>query len=412
MSPRPRKDPDIGRPFRRADGRWVVRYRVAPNQWRQKTIPAGEPVRTERQAAEWGSAWLAEKRQLGEVSPRSQQNEGPTVRELSKRWLKLRKAESDISEATKAANLSHFNNHIWPEFENCRVAGLAFEGARLGKWIRRLKGEKGKQTVRNIVSTFRSLLDFAKSPEAGQLLRDNPLRDEWFQKLLPKRNEAEGRQATIEYAPLKPEQVQKLLSSRKVPLVRRVRYAIVFTTPLRDGELAGLRWRDVDLDAEVPFFHVRQAVAIIGENGYATPQGPKSLWSRRKLPLHPAATQALLQWRDEGWEPFVCRRPDLHDPVFPRPDGGYRRPRSADDLATDLKACELPQQINGTKLHFHDARSCVSTWLTNEHVSEMLIRRLLGQAPRGAMEKNYIKRNDIMAALLEALKNIPLVWKR
>jgi len=42
----------------------------------------------------------------------------------------------------------------------------------------------------------------------------------------------------------------------------------------------------------------------------------------------------------------------------------------------------------------------------------MVIRRLLGQAPRGAMEKNYIKRDDIMPALLKALEKIPLVWIR
>jgi len=28
------------------------------------------------------------------------------------------------------------------------------------------------------------------------------------------------------------------------------------------------------------------------------------------------------------------------------------------------------------------------------------------------MERNYIKRNDIMVALLEALKKIPLVWSK
>lgn len=31
--------PEVGKPFRRRDGRLVVPYRIGPNKWTQKTIP-------------------------------------------------------------------------------------------------------------------------------------------------------------------------------------------------------------------------------------------------------------------------------------------------------------------------------------------------------------------------------------
>jgi integrase len=96
--------------------------------------------------------------------------------------------------------------------------------------------------------------------------------------------------------------------------------------------------------------------------------------------------------------------------VFPDPDGKVHRPRSAELLRVDLKAAGLAAEINGVKLNFHDTRACVATWLTNMQVPDALVRRLLGHAPRGTLEHSYLMRDDILEALLEAVKKIPVVW--
>lgn len=401
---------DIGNAFRRADGRWVVPYQLAPNRWKQKTVPSGEGVRTAAQAETWVAEWLIDQRLQGKVPRRRERHEGPTVMELSEEFLRLRDPEDHIAAATKVANKSHFKCHILPEFGDVPVAGLPFEGKRLGAWVRRLKKERKLQTAKNIVSTFRVFLDWAMSPEAGELIAKNPVSEEWVKKLLPKRKKKDGRAERFDEIPLTVEQVQTLIACVLVPLARRVRYVLVFTLPARDGEIAGLRWLDVFLDAPVPYVKIRVAAALVGDDGHATLQQPKTEWSVRKIPLHPAAVAALREWKDEGWEMLVCRRPRPTDPVFPRPDGELQRPRSAEFLRADLETCELPSNINGIDVCFHDSRSCVGTWLTKERVHPMFVRRLLGQAPQGAFEREYLRRDDILEVLLEEVKKIPLRW--
>ena len=79
-------------------------------------------------------------------------------------------------------------------------------------------------------------------------------------------------------------------------LERRARYALAFTSGCRDGEIAGLRLSDLDLDAAVPLFRVEQAVALVGKTGWATPNKTKTKGSKRAMPFHPAALAAIREW--------------------------------------------------------------------------------------------------------------------
>jgi len=406
------KGGDVGRAFRRADGRWGVPYWTAAGKPRQKTIPKKEPgIRSKKAAEAWVEAWLDERRLKGELPARSGRMGGPTVRKLAEQWLEKRDEvdPEDLAQATKSGNRSHLDKHILPVFGDDPVTALPQEGARLSKWIAELKKVRAKQTVRNVAATFTLLLDYAQSPDVGRILSHNPLREQWFKKLVPARKKREGRQEKIRDAVLAVEQAQQLLDCQDVEERHRVRYVVVFTAPMRDGELQGLRWQDIAFDGEIPFIGIRQAVAIKGQNGFASEQRPKEDWSIRKLPLHPAALAALKEWWEHGWERWTGRRPRRHDLVFPRPDRAPQRPRSAEDFVEDLKAADLPYRVNGIDVVFHDVRACVATWLVNEGVSEMLIRRFLGQAPVGAAEANYIKGN-ILPALREAVLKIKLEW--
>jgi integrase len=104
------------------------------------------------------------------------------------------------------------------------------------------------------------------------------------------------------------------------------------------------------------------------------------------------------------------RPPAASDPLFPRDDGEFGRPDSAEDLRAALKLCGIRTEIDGKPLHFHDARGCVATWLMNAGVEAALIRRFLGHAPVGAAEVRYFKGN-LLPALAKAHEKIPLVWR-
>jgi len=152
--------------------------------------------------------------------------------------------------------------------------------------------------------------------------------------------------------------------------------------------LAGLKHDVGDLDffvSERTFEDLVEAgfPPDVNKLGFAKLGPVKEDWSERKLPLHPAALGALRAWLTEGWEEFVGRPPTPSDPLFPRQDGEFGRPDSAAELRKALELCELPTQVDGEDLIFHDARGCVATWLTNAHVEGALVRRFLGHAPQG-----------------------------
>jgi integrase len=415
VSRAPKKRPDgFGNPFPRADGRWVVPYQIGPNKWKPITIPKREAVKNEREALEWAAGVVLQKRIDGTLDKLKTKNDGPSITEQYETWLKLRKDDPEVSGATYDGNKSHFEVHIKKKFGDLAVGAFSETAtrAKLGEWIRALKiakGPEGKQTVKNVVASFRSFFDFVVSPEGGALLEANPLREEWAKRLLPKRKRTDARFATLDDAPLTPAVIQTVLDSKKVSLMWRARLALVFTDPLRDGEIAGLKLRDVNRDAPIPYLDVNKACVLNHKDGFAKLGPVKKEWSNRKLPLHPAAHAAITQWLEEGWEEFVGRPPTADDPVFPRYDGEHARPDSAEEFRNALKACELPDTIDGKAVHFHDARGCVATWLKNAHISDSLLRRFLGHAPVGAAEEKYFKGN-LLAALAEAHKSVPLRW--
>jgi integrase len=406
----------FGRPYVRSDGRWVVPYTPKDAKVIKITIPRREPIRSAREALEWAAGKVLQQKIDGSLKPRTVRKDGPTIKELSEKWLKLRKPDEEVAGATYDGNKSHFDVHILPSLGAVPIALLEHvQGqTKLAEWLRKLKeqkGSKGHQTVRNIAASLRTFLDWAMSPEAGALLRENPTRTEWYKKLLPKRQKTDARFATLDDAPLNMATVQKMLDTKKVGLQWRARIALVFTAPLRDGEIAGLLISDIDLDAEIPFLDVNKACVLNHRDGHAKLGKTKKVWSNRRLPLHPAACAGIREWLDNGWEEFVGRPPKPTEPLFPRDDGKYGRPRSAHELRTALAKAKQPASVKGTEIHFHDARGCVATWLANAQVDSGLIRRFLGQAPVGAAEQNYFKGN-LLPALAAAQSKIALVWNK
>ncbi len=414
-----RRPEGLGKPYVRGDGRWVVPFRTPGGKRIKLAVRRDVNVTTERAAIEWAFAEILKKRMNGaleQVGPALPKHRGPTIRETADEWLGLRKADADIAGATYDSNEAQMRLHVLPVFGDVPVSMVNEPEmkAKLAGWVRDFRakrGEDGRQTVRNVFSTFRLFLDWCQSPESRCELAENPLRSEWAKRLLPKRRKTEARFAMLDGPPLSPEQIQKVLDNPEVELRWRARIALVFTSPMRDGEIAGLKIEDVNLDADIPFADVKKACVLNHKDGYAKIGKVKKEWSNRKLPLHAAAKAAIEAWIAEGWEEFVGRQPRPSDPLFPRDDGGFARPASADALRDALATSGVPTTVADTPIVFHDSRGCVATWLKNASVADSLIRRFLGQAPVGAAEEKYFKGN-LLAPMVEAQRVIPLVWKK
>ncbi len=109
-------------------------------------------------------------------------------------------------------------------------------------------------------------------------------------------------------------------------------FYVALATGLRAGELLGLQWSDLDLDAAI--LSVRHTWGP-GPDGQALGE-PKTARSKRSMPLSPDVVDILTAWRANGPHPGEF--------VFAWPTGA---PLSADTLARELDrlvtAAEVPR---------------------------------------------------------------------
>jgi integrase len=103
-------------------------------------------------------------------------------------------------------------------------------------------------------------------------------------------------------------------------------FHLLATTGMRRGELLGLRWPDVDLDAG--WLAVRQTLIAVGYEVQLS--APKSERSRRRLGLDPATVAVLRSWRARQARERLAWGEAWTDNglVFTREDGSIIHPQS------------------------------------------------------------------------------------
>lgn len=140
-------------------------------------------------------------------------------------------------------------------------------------------------------------------------------------------------------------------------------YVLALTTGMRQGELLGLRWEDIDLDRGV----LRIRRALMTGYGKQTYEAPKTAKGRRAVALTPTAVAALRRHRngcqDDG-------------PVFRNRVGGPVHPKNLVDRSFRplLKRAGLPQ------IRFHDLRHTVATLLLGKGIHPKIVQEMLGHA--------------------------------
>ena len=156
-------------------------------------------------------------------------------------------------------------------------------------------------------------------------------------------------------------------------------YIVAVTTGLRQGELLGLHWTDIDLEGGV--LAVRRALVAgsAGSKAGARFDAPKNNKSRRTVKLTASAVEALKHHKAAQNEERLKLGSlwEHHGLVFPNRVGKpmdhnnlYRR-----DFKKMLKKAELP----GT-FRFHDLRHTCATLLLLKNVNPKVVQELLGHA--------------------------------
>jgi len=153
---------------------------------------------------------------------------------------------------------------------------------------------------------------------------------------------------------------------------------VLLATGLRIGEALALRAVDLDLDAATPTLTVAGTVVPGTERGLVWQAEPKTAAGFRRVPLPPAAVDAL---REALEQPFPRDQLDL---VFPGARGGLRQPGN---VRTRLKALFLAAGLDPRGSHVF--RRTAATKVSRAHGLEAAAA-LLGQVGTATVRRHYV----------------------
>jgi integrase len=175
----------------------------------------------------------------------------------------------------------------------------------------------------------------------------------------------------VEIRALGREQVRALFEAARGDRLEAL-YVLAVTAGLRRGELQGLTWEDVDLDAGT--LQVRRTPSE-PRGGYIF-EAPKS-GKGRQIRLTQRATVALKEHHKRQLEERMERGAlwQDHGLVFP---SGVGTPLLGGNLNRAFKA--LLQRTGLPEIRFHDLRHTCATLLLRQGVNSMFVQELLGHA--------------------------------
>lgn len=253
--------------------------------------------------------------------------------------------------STLAAHESNLRAHLVPFFGETALGKIGVRDVE--QFIAVSRGGSAPKSIRNYLGTLHSIFDFAG-------VRPNPV-------ALARRPVAEDRDADIRF--LTEREVEKLINATpddELGRTDRALYLVAAMTGLRQGELFGLRWQDVDLKAKR--VRVRRSFARRRGGRDAQFGKPKSKRSSRSVPMHDRVAAELREHHERT--PFKA-----HDElVFPHPltgsplDGSkalVRLRRSLD--AAGLRA-----------VRFHDLRHTFGTRMAAVGVPMRTLQEWMG----------------------------------
>ena len=281
-------------------------------------------------------------------------------------------------------------------------AGTLTLGEYLNKWLPNIKGtvrqrtweryeqiarvhlkpSLGRNKLKSLTPThvrglYRSKLDSGSSPRTVQYVHTTlrkALRDAVSDGLIP-RNVTDGIKAPKpkkkEINPLDSEQTKTLLNEVCEDRLEAL-YVLAVHRGLRQGELLGLKWEDVDLGAGT--LQVRRTLSLT-KDGHILEQ-PKN-GQGRSIELTEAASEALRSHLARQLEEIEALGDDYQDRglIFPGEHGQPMRPYTlTGKLERILRRAGLP------RIRFHDLRHTCATLLLAKGVHPKFVQELLGHA--------------------------------
>lgn len=338
--------PGEGSVYQRKDGRWVCEITLEDHS--RKTYY----FKTEKEALDRRRVLLNELAQ-GTIATGPQQ----TVKQFLEYWLEdVYKPSVRLSTVRNVKVLMY--KHIIPALGHVKLQKLTAQQVQ-SFYAKKLKEGMAPSRIKSIHLSLHNALEHARRVK---LVAFNVCKDVQ----LPKQQKSEKHFLT-------PEQARMLLQYVKGHQLE-VLITVALTTGLREGELIGLRWSDIDFERGI--LNVARTVSYLPHHGFVEGD-PKTKTSARTIYLPSFVVDMLKQHRITvkekrllGGASWVNR-----DLVFPARNGNYIIFNSLlRQFYKVLDAAGLP------RIKFHDLRHSAATLLLSMGVEMKVIQEILGHS--------------------------------
>ncbi len=279
-----------------------------------------------------------------------------TVAEFLKRWL--RDYASHLAPKTHRRYEEVVRLHLVPALGALPLTRL--RPLHIQECYRRVL-DMGR-SARTALHTHRVLREALQHALRWQLIARNPA--DAVEPPRPKRYEIPA---------LPPDMIRQLLAAADDTRYGTLVHTAVMTG-LRQGELLGLRWRDVDL--ETGTLSVRQTCQWLPREGFVFRQ-PKTHRSTRPVALSPRTVQRLRQHRSQQLEERLSLGPayEDNDLVFATPLGTPLHPNTL-----RVGWLRILKAANIGHLRFHDLRHAHATLMLQQGVHPKIVSERLGHS--------------------------------
>jgi integrase len=304
------------------------------------------------------------------IDERSAPPVGPvTVASYAEQWTKERAARGL---GCARPDLSRLRDHAFPALGQMLLDEVKPHHVR--ELVRSLRAA-GKLAPRTIIAVFRTLRTMFESAVVDELVAANPIRAKPGD--LPKKRDKDPTWRS--QATYVTREVEQLISDPRIPVERRVQYALKSIAGMRHGEVAALTWRRIDHDAQ-PLARINIAEAFDSKTRRVKSTKTEDT---RAVPAHPTLAKILAAWRLSHWQRIYGRAPALDDFVVPaRTMTPVKAAEAGEAFVCDLATLELRVDAGKRrKRGGHDLRSWYKTQTIEDGGDSLIIRRTTHAIP-------------------------------
>jgi integrase len=321
--------------------RYVIDFYDNQGKRRWKTLPKG----TTKGDAKKVLRDIEEKIDKGIYIP---QKHLPTFSGVAEMWLKSKKP--NIRHSTYKQYKGHLENHLKPFYDGYRINRINYD--KVEKFISHcLDNGMTIPTLKKILINLGAIMTYAVRK---RYIDYNPVRDAEKPKGQSKHDDNE------EFSILTPPEIISFINAGP-DMKHKTLFMAAVTTGLRQGELLGLKWTDID------WFN--KQIHVNRTYNHFRFYDPKTKTSKRKVDVPPQMMKQFKEWK------IACPANDL-DLIFPNENS---KPMSALNMY-NRKFLPTLKNAKLNKIRFHDLRHTYASLLIDLGENIKYIQKQMGHS--------------------------------